>query len=47
MYPLDVPLNYHQLDLSGNDEFKKHIKNEFYNWYTRQVQIELDSGKQF
>ena len=33
------------LDLSGNDEFKKHIKNEFSNWYVRQVQSELESGK--
>ena len=28
------------LDLSGNDEFRKHK-----NWYIRQVQSELESGK--
>ena len=33
------------LDLSGNDEFKKHIKNELSNWYAWQVQSELESGK--
>ena len=44
-----VPAGYtsdlQPLDLSGNDEFKKHIKNECSVWYVWQIRSELESGK--
>lgn len=33
------------LDLAGNDEFKKCIKNQFSEWYADQIQTELQRGK--